>query len=250
MNYNGIIVEDEKHQQERLKELLVKHFPELNIFGIASSISEATAMLATTKPDLVFMDVILPPHTSFDLLSTLEHIPFEIIFTTSFEEYAVKAFRLSAVDYLVKPVVKDELIKAIEKFKQKRAEKEASMHIRNLLENMQVSKAEHTKIALPTLTGYLFLKVKDIIRCESDNTYTTFFTVDKRKIIVSKTLKECEQMMIDYRFYRVHNSHLINLEYITEYIKGEGGIVKMLDGSQIDVSRRRKEEFMHVLKKS
>jgi two-component system LytT family response regulator len=117
------------------------------------------------------------------------------------------------------------------------------------MENLRVTRAEHTRIALPTLTGYLFVKVNDIVRCESNNTYTTFFITDKRKIIVSKTLKECEQMMSDYKFHRVHNSHLINLDYIVEYIKGEGGIVKMIDGSQIDVSRRRKEDFMRVLKK-
>lgn len=195
------------------------------------------------------MDVMLPPYTSFDLLNELKTIPFEIIFTTSFEEFAVKAFRLCAVDYLVKPVVKEELVAAVEKFKQRKSARETTTHIQTLLENIQATTSEHTKIALPTLTGYLFVKVNDIVRCESDNTYTTFFMTDKRKIVVSKTLKECEHMLTDYRFYRVHNSHLINLRYMTEYIKGEGGIVKMTDGSQIDVSRRRKDEFMQVLKK-
>jgi two-component system, LytTR family, response regulator len=250
MKYAGIIIEDEKHQQETLVGLLSEVFPELEIIGIASSVPDGLQLLSSTKPDLVFMDVLLPPETSFDLLYSLENIPFDIIFTTSFEEYAVKAFRLSAVDYLVKPVVRQELTRAVEKFKQKKSIAETSGHIRTLMENLNVTKSEHTKVALPSLTGYLFVKVKDIIRCESDNTYTTFFTVDKRKIIVSKTLKECEQMMADYRFYRVHNSHLINLDYITEYIKGEGGFVKMTDGSQIDVSRRRKEEFMQFLKKA
>ncbi|MEO7991390.1 MAG: LytTR family DNA-binding domain-containing protein [Chryseolinea sp.] len=250
MTYSVVIIEDEKHQQEMLSHLLEEDFPELKVIGIASSIPESIQMLASTKPDLVFMDVLLPPDTSFDLLNSLQNIPFEIIFTTSFEEYAVKAFRLSAVDYLVKPVVRAELKLAVDKFKQKKSMKDTSIHIQTLLENIQVTKAEHTKIALPTLTGFIFVTVKDIIRCESDNTYTTFFTTDKRKIIVSKTLKDCEQMLSDYRFYRVHNSHLINLEYIAEYTKGEGGIVKMLDGSQIDVSRRRKEEFLHVLKRS
>ena len=249
MIYNVVIIEDEMHQQEMLMHLLTENFPELKVVGIASSIPESLQLLASSRPDLVFMDVLLPPDTSFDLLNSLEHIPFEIIFTTSFEEYAVKAFRLSAVDYLVKPIVKEELILAIEKFKQKKSGKETSIHIQALLENIQSTKAEHTKIALPTLTGFIFVKVKDIIRCQSDNTYTTFFTTDKRKIIVSRTLKDCEQMLSDYRFYRVHNSHLINLEYIAEYTKGEGGIVKMTDGSQIDVSRRRKEEFLSVLKK-
>ncbi|HEX5172121.1 MAG TPA: LytTR family DNA-binding domain-containing protein [Cyclobacteriaceae bacterium] len=247
--YRGFIIEDEKHQMEMLSHLLDETFPELSVVGTASSVPEGIEQLTKAKPDLLFLDVLLPPHTAFDLLNAFVRIPFDIIFTTSFEEYAVKAFRLSAVDYLVKPIVKSELISAIEKFKQRRSAAEASLHLHVLMENLKVTEADHTKIALPSLTGYLFVSVKDIIRCESDNTYTTFFTTDKRKIIVSKTLKECEQMLGEYRFYRVHNSHLINLEYMVEYIKGEGGIVKMADGSHIDVSRRRKEDFMHILKK-
>lgn len=248
MSYNVLIVEDEVHQQEMLAGLLNEHFPDYIITGIASSLAEAKQKLLEFTPDLVFMDVLLPPQTSFDLLHSLEHIPFEIIFTTSYEEYAVKAFRLSAVDYLLKPVAKDELALALEKFRQKRMTRESVSHIKALLDNIRVER-DHVKIALPTLTGYIFVRVKDIVRCESDNTYTTFFTVDKRSIVVSKTLKDCEQMLADYRFCRVHNSHLINLEYISEYMKGEGGMVKMTDGSTIDVSRRRKDEFLQLLKK-
>ena len=110
--------------------------------------------------------------------------------------------------------------------------------------------ANQAKVALATLTGFIFVPVKDIVRCESDSAYTTFFTVDKRKIIVSKTLKECEQMLIGYNFFRVHNCHLVNLDHLIEYTKGEGGIIKMTDGSNIDVSRRRKDEFLRQLKKS
>jgi two-component system LytT family response regulator len=194
------------------------------------------------------MDVLLPPSTSFELLASLSEIPFEIIFTTSFEEYAVKAFRLSAIDYLIKPVAKRDLISSIDRFKKKKLSSDTPGQIRALLDNIQASKAEYVKIALPTFTGFIFVAVKDIVRCESDNTYTTFFTVDKRKIIVSKTLKECEKMLLDYRFYRVHNSHLINLEYVIEYVRGEGGMVKMSDGSQVDVSRRRKEDFLKRLR--
>ena len=250
MNFTGIIVEDDRQQQESLKNLLAEHFPELSILGVASSIPEARALLGRVKPDLAFMDVMLPPETSFDLISSLDRISFEIIFTTSFEEFAVRAFRLSAVDYLVKPIATADLVGAINAFKRRKQNEETPLHLQNLLDNLQLAKSDSAKIALPTLTGYLFIKVRDIIRCESDNTYTTFFTTSKQKIVVSKTLKDCEQMLADFRFFRVHNSHLINLEYINEYIKGEGGIVKMSDGSQIDVSRRRKEEFLAVLRKN
>jgi two-component system LytT family response regulator len=247
--YRVLIVEDDPHQHERLRSLLKNSFPEFHVEAIASSVEEAKVMLEKHAPDLVFLDVMLPPYTSFDLLSSLSTIPFEIIFTTSFEEYAVRAFRLSAIDYLLKPVVEDELAVALEKFKQKKSTQDSSTQIKNLLANLQAPQANQSKVALPTLTGFIFVAIKDIVRCESDNTYTTFFTLDKRKIVVSKTLKECEQMLMDYRFFRVHNSHLINMDYVTEYMKGEGGIVKMSDGSQIDVSRRRKDEFLRQLKK-
>ena len=249
MNYKVVIIEDEKHQQDTLVQLLLELHPELNVIGIASSVDEGRGLLALEKPDLVFLDVLLPPHTSFELLASLKSIFFEIIFTTSFEEYAVKAFRLSAVDYLVKPIVREELMLAVEKFKQRRKANDATAHIHTLLENIQHSKPEQVRVALPTFTGFVFVRIKDIIRCESDNTYTTFFTTDKKKIIVSKTLKDCEYMLVDYGFCRVHNSHLINMDYIAEYTKGEGGSVKMTDGSNIDVSRRRKDEFLQLLKK-
>lgn len=250
MKYSVLILEDEKYQQDLLSSLLKEGFPEFMLAGIASSVDEAKALLEKHTPDLVFMDVVLPPHTSFDILHSLSSIPFEIIFTTSYEEYAVKAFRLSAIDYLLKPVDAVELRAALEKFKQKKSAQNSDGHIRNLLSNLRAKQGDHAKVALPTLTGFIFVPIKDIVRCESDNTYTTFFTLDKKKIVVSKTLKECEYMLAEYRFFRVHNSHLINLEYITEYIKGEGGIIKMSDGSQIDVSRRKKDEFLRQLKRN
>ena len=249
MNYRVLIVEDEVHQQELLSSHL-KAFPEFHVVDIASNIADGRALLEKHAPDLVFLDVMLPPHTSFDLLNSITTITFDIIFTTSFEEYAVRAFRLSAIDYLLKPVDRYELTAALEKFKQKKSTTESTVHIKNLLANLNAPHSNQAKVALPTLTGLIFIPVKDIVRCEADNTYTTFFTLAKQKIIVSKTLKECEQMLVDFRFFRVHISHLINMDHVTEYLKGEGGIVKMADGSHIDVSRRRKDEFLRQLKKS
>lgn len=249
MTYTTIIVEDEKHQQEMLVSQL-SEFPEFRVAGIASTIDDGKQLLIHTKPDLVFLDVMLPPHTSFDLLSSFSHFPFEIIFTTSYEEYAVKAFRMAAIDYLLKPVLKEELTAALEKFRQRRSGWETTMHIRALLENINLIKTDHAKVALPTLSGFIFVMVKDIVRCEADNTYCTFYTTDKRKIVVSKTLKECEVILTDYPFFRIHNSHLINLDYIVEYKKGEGGTVRMTDGSLLDVSRRKKEELMFALRRN
>ncbi len=242
--YKVMLVEDESNAQEILLRLLLPK-SNLEVVGIASTIQEAEDMAASLKPDLVFCDVMLPPFTSFDWLSRLERIPFEIIFTTSFEEFAIKAFKLAAIDYILKPIDPVDLEVAIDRFIHKKAEGQSQ--IQELLKNLRVPKAQ-VKIALPTLHGFLFVKVTDIIRCESDNTYTTFFIQDQRKILVSKTLKQVEEMLDEYGFFRVHNSHLINTSYLVEYLKGEGGQVKLSDGSVVDVSRRKKEEFLKYIK--
>lgn len=240
-----VIVEDEPHAQENLKRLIALE-GDLEVVGIAATVEDADTLSKSLIPDLVFCDVMLPPQTSFDWLSKLESIPFELIFTTSFEEFAVKAFRLAAIDYLIKPISNSDFEEAVERFREKKGN--SLEQVNQLLRNLNLP-AEHAKIALPTLTGYLFVEIRNIIRCESDNTYTTFFTTDKKKILVSRTLKDVEQMLEEHRFFRVHNSHLINLDYVSEYFKGEGGQVKMADGSFVDVSRRRKEEFLNLLRK-
>lgn len=241
-----VIVEDDPRAQQMLLQFLKPH-TDLEVVAMASSIDEAREQCTLHNPDLIFCDVQLPPHTSFDWLQTYEALPFDIIFTTSFEEYAVKAFRLAAVDYLLKPLDEEQVAQALDKFRKRRETGESHVNVQQLLRNLSQAPTQ-ARVALPTLTGFLFVAIKDIIRCESDNTYTTFFINDKRKIVVSKTLKECEQMLSDYRFFRVHNSHLVNMEYIVEYVKGEGGLVKLSDGSHIDVSRRRKEEFLKQLR--
>jgi len=249
MSYTVVLVEDELHQQQTIKEML-SSFPEFQLIGIASSVEEGEALLQSAKPDLALLDVMLSSQTSFDMLAKMKQIPFDIIFTTSYDHFAVRAFRLSAIDYLMKPVARNDFAQALEKFKQQRATQNKNDNIQNLLSNLQLPETDaKTKIALPTSNGFLFVSIKDVIRCESDNNYTTFHTTDKNKILISKTMKEIELMLIGYRFFRVHNSHLINMECIREYIKGEGGTVRMTDGSVIEVSRRRKDEFLQQLHK-
>ena len=247
--YKVVIVEDETHQLERLISLLTEHHNDLEVSGIARSINEAERILEKVTPDLVFLDVMLPPFTSFDLLARIGQVDFEIIFTTSFEEFAVKAFRLCAIDYLIKPLVATELTEAVEKFRSRKGALKQTDHLSVLLKNFELIDNQKKKIALPSLSGYTFVSIGDIVRCESDNTYTTFFLRDKRKIIVSKTLKECETLLNGYSFFRIHNSNLVNMNMIEEYERGEGGRVKMIDGSRIDVSRRKKEEFIKLFKK-
>lgn len=240
MKFKVILIEDEPPAQENFKKLLAKD-NDLELCGIAQTIQEADELCALFKPDLVFCDIILPPFTSFDWLQKLRDKPFELIFITSYEEFAVKAFRLSAIDYLLKPIDPLDFKIALRRFKEKKGN--TKDQIQNLLQNLN-REPNTVKIALPTLNGFLFVPVRDIIYCEADNTYTTFFLEGKNKILVSKTLKEVEAMLEPFRFFRIHNSNLINLDYVTEYLKGEGGQVRLSDGSTINVSRRRKEEFL------
>lgn len=244
--FTAIIVEDEPHAQAQLKQMLDKH-PDIVVVGQAYNLSEASRMVDSIKPDLVFSDVDLPPGNAFDWLATYPKLPFSVIFTTSYDTYAIRAFKLAAVDYLLKPLIRDDLDKALENFRSKEQRNLGFTQVSQLLANLN-QQNQKKKIALPTLSGFLFVPIDEIIRCESDNTYTTFYTINQKPMIVSRTLKECEQLLSSQRFFRVHNSHLINLAYVREYIKGEGGQVKMEDGTCIDVSRRRKEEFLNMIR--
>jgi two-component system, LytTR family, response regulator len=248
-HYQVAIIEDDTEQQELVKGLLQAYEGTFEVIGLAEDINAGRDLLSRHQPDLVILDVMLGDHDCFELLNSLNSIPFKIIFTTSHDDFAVRAFRVSAIDYLLKPLDPGEFHLAIDKFRNRKEDEEGSARVRNMLSNMQAVEADHARVALPTLNGFLYLPIRDIVRCESDNTYTVFFTVDRRKLVVSRTLKDCELQLSDFGFFRIHNSHMVNLKYVTEYIKGEGGVVRMIDGSTMDVSRRRKVEFLQHLNK-
>ena len=249
MAYSCIIVDDEKPQQEILTAMLDKGFQDYRLDAICNSVDEGIKKIKTLKPELVFLDVQMPPKTGFDLLNAMGQINFEVIFTTSFEHFAIKAFKFSAIDYLLKPFSEEDLAIALKKFEAKNAVQNSLKNVQNLLMNINMNTSDKARIALPTMSGFVFAQVHDIIRCESDNNYTTFYFEDKTHLMVSKTLKDCEELLSEYNFFRVHASHLINLRFIKEYIKGDGGQVKMIDGSYVDVSRRKKDEFLQQLNK-
>lgn len=246
-----IIVEDETRGRNALKALL-EPIQEAELIGEAGNVEDAIELIKETNPDLVLLDIEMPRQNGFDLLALLPERKFDVIFTTAYDSYAIRAIKFSAIDYLLKPIDPEELKIAIEKTAEKRKQDlhQPQLQINNLLENLKAINKQNFKLTLPTFEGSLFVPIDDIIRCESDANYTRFYIRAEQKVVmVSKTLKEYEELLTEYGFCRVHHSHLINLKFIKKYIKGEGGVVVMIDGAEVEVSRRKKEVFQKSLEK-
>jgi two-component system LytT family response regulator len=247
--FKAIVVDDEKSPREILAEMLAKHFPEIEVLEICSSADEATKAVEKHHPSLVFLDVEMPGKSGFQWIGEMGKVSFEVIFTTSYSKYALEAFRASALDYLLKPLALEDLEEAVKKFKSRSALQDTQRHIEVLLNNIRSPQAETQKIALPTSNGFLFVRISDIVRCMSQNMYVIFFLSDKTQVVVSRTMKECEEMLQPNGFQRIHQSHLINMRCIKRYKKGEGGEVEMDDGTTLEVSRRKKDEFIEAMNK-
>lgn len=246
----AIIIDDEQHCIDRLGSLLrVNHHDAINLLGFYKNVEEGMAAIAKLKPQLVFLDVQIHDKTGFDLLKQVNKIDFDIIFTTAYEKYAVQAIKFSALDYLLKPVTAEDLDLAIRKSADKRMANDTSTKLDTLFHNLRNIQGLSKKICVPVVTGFVFLEIADIIRCESEVNYTTLFLKDKQKLVVAKTLKEFEEMLTEYHFFRVHNSHLINLAYIKSYNKGKGGFVTLSDGTSVEVSTRRKDDFIKAVER-
>jgi two-component system LytT family response regulator len=240
-----IIVDDEQHCIDWLKDLLQQH-PEVEVVADFRSVNDAIKLLRNFKPDLLFLDVQIHDKTGFDLLKELERVDFEVIFTTAHDKYAVEAFKFSAVDYLLKPIDEIDLKLSLEKLSSKLKAKDFSSKMDVLLSNIQNN--GNKKITIPTQDGFIFQDVSEIIRCQSEGNYTNIFLANtKQPILVSKTLKIFEEILEDKEFFRVHNSHLINLKYVSKYTKGKGGYVTMRDNTIIEVSIRKKEAFLKFI---
>lgn len=239
-----IIVDDEKSGREILQNLLAKYCSEkIEIIAEADSVKSGLAQITNNNPDLVFLDVQMQDGTGFDILEMLPAINFKVIFVTSYDKFAIRAFKYSAIDYILKPVDPDLLVTAINRV----SDKDFYTDIDKKLDVLISNKNSLEKIALPASDGIRFLKINDIVRCESDSNYTTFFTVNKEKIVVSKTLKEYEVLLSSMKFFRVHKSHLVNLRYVNKYVPGEGGYLIMEDKTEVEVSRRKKDALLAVL---
>lgn len=244
----AILIDDEQHCIDRLVNLLQRrHCETVELIGCYNNAEEGEKAIRSMRPDLVFLDIQIGDTTAFDLLRSIGQPNFAIIFVTAYDSYAVDAFRFSATDYLLKPIDVAQLDEALKKIASRQAVDEASQRLDTLLHNIQVMQGPSRRICLPVMSGLVFIQVGDIIRCQAEVNYTVLFLRDKQKITVSKTLGEFEHMLENANFFRVHNSHLVNLAYIKSYHKGKGGFLTMTDLSQVEVSTRRKDEFLRRL---
>jgi two-component system LytT family response regulator len=246
----ALLVDDESKSRESLKILLEDFCDNVSVVGMAASVDEAIKEVDLNDPDVVFLDIQMNQETGFDFLSKVKKKNFEVIFITAYSEYAIDAIKFSALDYLLKPINIDQLKNAIEKAESKQSKDVFKDKFEYLLQNFKAENSENFKLVLPTGDGLMFINFKDILFCEASSNYTVFHMRDGKNYIVSKTLKEYEDLLSNYNFFRIHNSYLINLREIKKYIKGEGGYVVMSNEKSLDVSKRKKEVFLNKLSTS
>lgn len=245
-----VIIEDEQKSRDMLAAIIQKNCPELEITGLARDVKEGVELIKTNKPDLVFLDISMPDGSGFDLLEQVAGSKFELIFATASDQHAIRAIKYSACDYLLKPIDIDELKSAVSKVVKKKNAIPNMENLQFLIQHLKRSDENFQKITLPTGNAYEIVNVKDIIRCEADGSYTTFFLSDKRKLMVSAGLKHYEELLPESDFIRVHHHHLINMNHVLRFLKEDGGYAVMTDGTKIEISRRKKEAFMEKLTRS
>jgi two-component system LytT family response regulator len=248
MTVTAVIIDDEQNNIDNLEILLQQHCPQVEITGRATNATEGEKIITDQNPDIVFLDIQMPGRNGFDMLQSLKHHSFELIFVTAFDQYGIQAVKFSAIDYLLKPINTDELKLAVNKAIYRSNEKKQNKKLENLLElitNRQ-QKDLH-RIALTSARETRFIKTDEIIRCESSNNYTTFFIEDGEKIMTSKPIFEYEEILAGYGFIRCHQTHLVNRKFIRSLIKGDGGYLLLTDGTEIPVSRMKKEELKKEL---
>jgi len=240
----AIIVDDEEHCRETLVKQLAWSCPDVEVIGQAESIKSAKLLLSKMTPDILFLDIEMPAGTGFDLLNQVTEHSYSIIFTTAYDEFALDAFKVNAIDYLLKPIDGDALKNAIKKV-EKILPKAVNQNLDRLLEQINGKKSSK-KIAFPVSDGLSFIEMDDIIRCESEGAYCHVYVRKQTKLFLSKTLKQVSELIDHEKFLRVHHSHLINSDFIKRYIRGKGGQVIMEDGTSIPVSRSRKDDFLDL----
>jgi len=243
----AIIIDDEESGRKTLSWLLETYCSEVEIMGMASDVKSALAIIQSQKPDLIFLDIDLGTGTGFEILEQIQDKSFSVVFVTAYSDYAIKAFEFSALHYLLKPVNPQALQDAVNRAKTLSATPFPTDSIHHLVKQL-TEHASPKRLFIPNQRGIDFLEIKDIVRCEGEGNYTTFFLHDGSKTVASKGLSEYDSLLKDNGFFRIHRAHLVNLSYVKRYIRGRGGFVEMNNGTELDVSRYKKEALLKVLK--
>ena len=243
----ALIIDDEKHCSDSLEWQLKQYCPEIELAGVCNTADKGLLQIERIQPQLIFLDVEMPPKDGFEMLEELKTINFDIIFTTAFNQYAIRAIKFGALDYLIKPVDKDELREAVDKHLQNH-QKDSFKQLTALLSHIRKSNdLSFQKIALPTMHGYELVPLNNIMVCESNNNYTNVRLNNGQNILISKTLKQIGDMLDMHPFFRVHNSFLVNLQYAIRYVKGEGGYLVLNNDMNVPVARSKKEELLKLI---
>jgi two-component system LytT family response regulator len=243
-----IIIDDESHILQALEKLVKQYCPNAKIIAKADGVKTGIEAIKKYHPDLVLLDIQMEDGTGFDLLKQLEPVDFKVIFITAYDQYAIKAFKFSALDYLLKPVDADDLVSAVNKA-EKLVMEDLNTQLDTLVDNMQTDDRSKKKIILKTFDNIHLIKISDIIYCESDINYTSFHLQNGNEIIMSTTLKEYEDMLGEYGFFRIHRSYLINMIYIERFEKAEGGFIVLDNGNKLPVSSRRREQLLELFER-
>jgi two-component system, LytTR family, response regulator len=245
----AVLIDDEKNALEMLEWQLQTYCPQVQITALCHTADDGIAAIQKNAPNLIFLDIEMPRKNGFEVILHFPEPPFEVIFTTAYDQFALKAFKYAALDYLLKPIDAEELIAAVQRYEKKQHHPEFKEQLEILLQQYQQPQLAPGKLSFATQEGIVFVKPESIVHCESFRNYTTLFFTDKSKLTNSKTLKEVEDLLQPYGFFRVHQSHLINLQQVSRYVKAEGGYIEMSNGFQVPISRQRKELVLAVLMK-
>jgi two-component system LytT family response regulator len=244
-----VLVDDETDSIRVLQKLLETYCPRVTVVGTAEGVESALAVIQATNPDLLFLDIEMTQGNAFDLLNQLRPLYFQVIFVTAFDNYAIRAFKYSAVDYLLKPVDIDELVAAVDRVKERSQQTNVIEQMQVFLESMGSYGMAQQKMAVPTVEGLIFINLKEVVRLEAKSSYTQILMESGEVVTATRTIKDYEDILPEAMFCRIHNSHIINLFKIEKYNKGRGGYVTLEDGSTIEVATRRRQEFLRRLLK-
>lgn len=245
MMLTAVIIDDESHSVDVLKTLLATYCTNVRVAATADHAAAGRKLIAEHTPDIVFLDIEMPFESGFDMLDSIEYKEISVIFVTAYDHYALKAIKYLAMDYLLKPVDIDELKQAVKKAAERKEQQNFHAAPVSLLKTYLEKGLDNSKVALPMADGIQFVNRNEIVRCEACGNYTRIYLQENRTYLVARTLGEYEDLLSQYNFLRIHHAHLINLDHIEKYVRGEGGYVIMSDGAIVDISRRKKQDFLN-----